>query len=431
MSIVDDPTLSRPQIRLFILIGALVFMDGFDVQSVGFIAPTLARAWHLTASDLGHLFAAGLLGMLIGSVSLSLVADRIGRRPVMIFGTFFFSVFVLGTAMSRTLPEFIILRFFTGFGIGGVMSNAVTLASEYCPASRRASLLMAISCGFTGGAIAGGLLAAALLPLAGWPAVFVVGGLVPLAIACSLVRVLPESLQFLAASGASRERIEYAVARMFPKAPIGARAVEVAPVSVAGVSVADLFREGRAGLSLLLWVASFANLLNLFFLSNWLPLLATRMGYGESGSALVGTTLQFGGILGALALGPLVDRRGFYRVLAPAFIVGAVMIAIIGRPNLPPAILFAAVLFAGACVVGGQPGINALAAFIYPTRLRATGVGCCLAVGRAGSITGPVLAAYLIAHNFGNASLFLFAAAPAILASAVIHGMSHLATPSR
>ena len=146
------------------------------------------------------------------------------------------------------------------------------------------------------------------------------------------------------------------------------------------------------------------------------------MGYSSSLGVLIGTTLQAGGMVGALILGPLIDRLGFYRVLAPAFLLGAVMIAAIGRPELSVTILCAVVFLAGVSIVGGQPGINALAASVYPTGLRATGVGWCLGIGRAGSIAGPVIAAQLIARHWTSAELFLIAAVPAALSALLIRG---------
>jgi AAHS family 4-hydroxybenzoate transporter-like MFS transporter len=315
-------------------------------------------------------------------------------------------------------------RLLTGIGIGSVMGSAVTLASEYCPSKRRASLLMAISCGFTAGAILGGLAAGLLIPRVGWPSVFIVGGLLPLGIALALIRELPESLQFLLGKDGSRVRIHRWLSRLEPNWQIGAETSFVIPkVSRDRTSVTELFRAGRGGLTLLLWVASFANLLNLFFLANWLPLLANRMGLSDASGVAVGVSLQFGGILGALLLGPLIDRLGFYRVLAPIFALGSIMIAVVGRPDLPVVTLLLCVMLVGICVLGGQPAINALAASLYPTRLRATGVGWCLGVGRAGSIVGPLCAAQLVAHRWSHEQLFLLAAAPAVLAACMMIAM--------
>jgi AAHS family 4-hydroxybenzoate transporter-like MFS transporter len=400
-------------------------MDGFDVQVIGFVAPALLRTWHLEPGALGPIFGAGLIGMLVGSTGLGMLADRIGRRPVLIGATFFFGLCVLATAAADSVPQMLALRFLTGIGIGGVMSNAVTLASEYCPGPRRASLLMGISCGFTAGAVLGGLLAAILLPRTGWRSVFVVGGLLPLGVAVLLIRELPESLQLLLLRGADRARIEHWLKRLAPDSILPPAApLQVSEVAAAKASVVDLFRGRLWRRSLLLWAISFANLLNLYFLANWLPLLTTRMGYSDSLGVLMGTSLQVGGIVGALTLGPLIDRFGFFRVLAPAFVLGAVMIAAIGTPLSPVGLECGVVLLAGVSIVGGQPGINALAASIYPTRLRATGVGWCLGIGRAGSIVGPLVAAQLIVRHWTNAHMFMFAAVPAVLSAVMLAGMA-------
>jgi AAHS family 4-hydroxybenzoate transporter-like MFS transporter len=428
-ALIDGRPLSAFQVRVLVLIGCLVLIDGFDVQVIGFVAPALVRTWSLTPDALGPIFAAGLLGMLVGSTGLGMLADRIGRRPVLIGATFFVALCVLSTAATRSVPQLLALRFLTGLGLGGVLGNAVTLASEYCPSARRASLLMGISCGFTAGAILGGLLAAVLIPRAGWPAVFVVGGLLPLGVAILLIRELPESLQLLLVRGADRARIQYWLQRLAPGIIFEPTTTHRITDAAVKASVIDLFRGGLSVRSLLLWAVSFANLLNLFFLANWLPTLATRMGYSDSLGVLLGTTLQAGGILGALILGHFIDRFGFYRVLVPSFLLGAVMIAGVGRPDLPVAAACAAVLLAGATIVGGQPGINALATFVYPTQLRATGVGWCLGIGRAGSIVGPMAAAQLIAHHFTNESLFMFAAIPAAFSSLMIAGLAR--TPPR
>lgn len=424
-ALIDRRPLSAFQVRVLALIGCLVLMDGLDVQLIGFVAPALLRAWSLEPTALGPIFGAGLLGMLAGSMTLSVLADHIGRRPVLIGATFWFALCVLATAATHSVAQMIVLRFLTGVGIGGVMGNAVTLASEYSPAARRASLLMIISCGFTAGAMLGGLLATVLIPRYGWPSVFIAGGVLPLGIGLLLLRQLPESLQLLLVRGAELRHIVHWLKRLAPEVAVNLNTHFARPeTSARRGSVLDLLREGRGTRSLLLWTVSFANLLNLYFLSNWLPLLASRMGYSTALGVLMGTTLQAGGLLGALILGPLIDRLGYYRVLAPAFLLGAAMIATIGRPDLPVTIVCSVVLLAGVAIVGGQPGINALAASSYPTALRATGVGWCLGIGRAGSIAGPVIAAQLIAHHWSSEQMFLIAAVPAVLSSLAVWGMA-------
>jgi len=417
--------LSSFQKGIMVLIGGVVVMDGFDVQAIGFVAPALTQDWHIDPTALGPIFGAGLLGMLFGSMLLSILADRVGRRPVLVGSTIFFSLCMLGTAAAESVQQLVFLRFLTGLGIGGVMANAVALASEYSPQRQRASLLMWISCGFTGGAIAGGLISAALIPWGGWRSVFLVGGVLPLGIGAVMYSRLPESLLFLSSQQGACDELGQLLRRIAPGVDPSRDLHLARPEQVHGRgSLTKLFRDGRALMTLLLWLVSFANLLNLFFLANWLPLLSTRMGFSSSIAVLLGTTLQLGGLIGAVFMGPLIDRVGYYRVLVPAFLIAGLAVAAIGEPGLSLPLLYLVIFTAGICIVGAQPALNALASTLYPTEIRATGVGWSLGVGRAGAIVGPVVAAQLVALNWSSQTLFLAAAVPASFSCIVVVGLA-------
>jgi MFS transporter, AAHS family, 4-hydroxybenzoate transporter len=423
--LINTHPLSSFQKGVMVLIGGVVVMDGFDVQAIGFVAPALTQDWHLDPTALGPIFGAGLLGMLVGSMLLSILADRVGRRPVLVGSTTFFSLCMLGTAAAGSVQQLVILRFLAGLGIGGVMANAVALASEYSPQRQRASLLMWISCGFTGGAIAGGLISAALIPWGGWRSVFLLGGVLPLGIAAVMYWRLPESLLFLSLQQGAHDRLGPLLSRIAPGVNPGRDLHLARPeqVLVRG-AFTKLFRDGRALMTLLLWLVSFANLLNLFFLANWLPLLSTRMGFSSSTAVLMGTTLQLGGLIGAVFMGPLIDRVGFYRVLTPTFLIAGLAVAAIGGPGLSLPLLYLIIFVGGICIVGAQPALNALASTLYPTEIRATGVGWSLGVGRAGAIVGPVVAAQLVALNWSSQTLFLVASVPASFACIVVIGLA-------
>jgi AAHS family 4-hydroxybenzoate transporter-like MFS transporter len=431
-ALIDSQPLSTFQKWIMVMIGCSVVMDGFDVQIMGFVAPAIVRAWGIGPAELGPIFAAGLLGMLAGSIVFGAMADRVGRRPVLVGATIFYGLCMLATTLVQSVPEFLVLRLLTGFGIGGVMGNAVALVSEYSPRKHRASLMAWVSCGFTGGAIAGGLLCAALLPSMGWRSVFLVGGILPLVIVVPMARYLPESLQLLVVKQCSPERVAQWLRRIAPNVQLGPGtrfAVRGQPQVKA--SVGELFRHGRGTTTLLLWGINFANLLDLFFLSNWLPMLSLRVGHGVSTAVLIGTSLQVGGTAGALLLGPLMDRFGFYRVLALSFLVATFSISSVGLPDLSTGLRYAVVLISGICVVGGQPAINALTATHYPTSLRATGVGWSLGIGRAGSIFGPVLAGQLIRLQWSNTALFVAAAVPALASCLMLVFLSRVAGRNR
>ena len=425
VALINRHPLSSFQKGIMVLIGAVILMDGFDIQAMGFVAPALTQDWHIDPKDLGPIFGAGLLGMLGGSMLLSILSDRVGRRPVLVGSTAFFSLCMLATAAVESVQQLVFLRFLTGLGIGGVMANAAALASEYSPQRQRASMLMWISCGFTGGAIAGGLISAVLIPWAGWRSVFVVGGVLPLGIAAVMYWRLPESLLFLSMQQGGHDRLRELLRRIVPGADLGRDLSLANPQQVRGRgSLTKLFRDGRAAMTLLLWLANFTNLLNLFFLANWLPLLSTRMGFSSSVAVLMGTTLQLGGLIGAIFLGPLIDRHGYYRVLVPMFLTAGFAVAAIGEPSLSLSLLYFVIFVAGICIVGAQPALNALAATLYPTEIRATGVGWSLGVGRAGAIVGPVVAAQLVSLNWSSQALFLAAAVPASFSCIVVIGLA-------
>ena len=417
-ALIDSRPMSAFQTRLMVLIGVVVLMDGFNLQAMGFVAPALASAWRIPAAVLGQIFGAALIGMLAGSILLGSLADRVGRRPILLASTALFGAAMLLTAATQTVFQLVVLRFVTGFGVGGVMGNAVALASEFSPRRLRASLLMWISCGFTGGAILAGVLSALLAPWAGWRAVFLAGGALTLLIAAAMVRLLPESLQFLLLRSQDDEKPRRWLKRMAPDGVIGAASGFVRPMAGSPpAGIAELFAREKWRITLLLWVINFANLLDLFFLSNWLPLLAARVGYAHPIAVLIGAVLQAGGVIGAIAMGPLIDRVGFFRVLLPIFVVAAPAVAAIGLADTSAPFLVAVVLASGVCIVGAQPGVNVLAASLYPTEARATGVGWCLGVGRAGSIVGPFLAAWFIKLRFSNTELFAAAALPTLVAA--------------
>ena len=383
--------------------------------------------WQVSKASLGPVFGAGLFGMLLGSLLLTPVGDRFGRRPVLIASTFFFALCMLLTTQVTSIDQLLLLRFITGLGLGSIMPNAMALVGEFSPRGSRVTRMMLVSCGFTVGAAVGGFVSAALIPAFGWRAVFVVGGLVPAALGLAMLLWLPESIQFLVLRKRGATHVARWLRKLQPGLQISADSqVVVQEPGNDGMPVAELFRAGRAGVTLLLWLISFMNLINLYFLSNWLPTLIKDAGYSTGTAVLIGTSLQVGGILGTLTLGWFINRFGFTRVLGSCFVTACVFIALIGHVATMPALLLLCVVIAGFCVVGGQPAVNALAGTYYPTALRSTGIGWALGIGRIGSVLGPLIGGQLIALQWANSALFMAAAVPAIISALTVlrlHGI--------
>ena len=185
----------------------MLFLDGFDTQAIGYVAPALAKEWGLTKGALGPVFSAGLFGLMIGALVFGPLADRVGRRKIIIFSTLAFGIGALATAFVQDVNTLLAIRFLTGLGLGGAMPNAIAMTSEFNPRRRRATMVMIMFCGFSVGAALGGFLAAALIPHFGWRSVFVVGGVAPLLLVPILALRLPESVRFLALTGRANERV--------------------------------------------------------------------------------------------------------------------------------------------------------------------------------------------------------------------------------
>lgn len=422
--IIDDSKFGFSQILIIALCGICLVMDGFDVQAMGYVAPSLIREWGVAKEVLSPVFGAGLFGMLVGSLTFSALADKIGRRPVLIGATLFFAVCMLITAYANSIGQLIACRFAAGLGLGCIMPNAMALAGEYSPRRSRVSIMMVVSCGFTLGGVVGGLITAALIPSFGWRSVFVVGGVIPLAIAITMWFRLPESIQFLVVKKADPSRIRKNLLRMAPdlQLPADARFALHEVPKEQGVPFVALFRDGRARVTLLLWLVNFTNLLDMYFLSNWLPTVMREAGYSASTAVLGGTMLWIGGVVGTLSLGRIIDKVGFIPVLTGTFAIAIVSTALIGNPVVAAslAIIFLVIFLSGFAIVGGQPALNALAATYYPTALRSTGIGWSLGVGRVGSVIGPVLGGYLMHLQWSQSQLFMAAAVPAMISLAGI-----------
>jgi AAHS family 4-hydroxybenzoate transporter-like MFS transporter len=414
---IDNQPVGGFHVRLLLTCAAVLFLDGFDTQAMGYVAPALAKEWELGKAALGPVFSAGLFGLMIGALVFGPLADRIGRKTIIIGSTLAFGLGALVTAVVQDVNTLLIVRFLTGLGLGGAMPNVIAMTSEFNPHRRRATMVMITFCGFSVGAALGGLLAADLIPRFGWRSVFIVGGVAPLVMVPILALRLPESVRFLALKGNASARVAELLRRIDPKAAFTSdTAFVVQETHLSGLPVAHLFREGRTAVTLLLWVVFFMSLLDLYFLANWLPTVLNDRGASVSQAVVIGSMLQVGGVAGTFALGSLIDRFSF-RALALVYFAAVFAVGAIGHLGHSTALVTIAIFAAGFCIVGGQIAANALAASFYPTSVRATGVGWALGIGRIGSIVGPVVGGVLLEQKWSAASVFMAAAAAALCAA--------------
>lgn len=408
---------------MLILCGLAVALDGFNTQAIGYVAPAIARDWHLGREALSPVFASGLIGLMIGALTFGPVADRFGRKRIIIACTAFFGVFSLATAAAHTLDQLIALRFIGGLGLGGVMPNSIALTSEFSPHRSRGTMVMVMFCGFPIGATIGGFAAASIIPAYGWQGVFILGGVLPILLVPVLMGMLPESIRHLVLQGHKPAEVRALLSRVHREFVFPGDTTFVIPEERApGLAVGHLFRHGRALLTLLLWIVFFTSLLDLFLLANWLPTVFHDAGISLSLSVIATALFQGGGVVGTLGLGWVVDRFGVYRVLTAIYFLGAIFIALLGHLHALAAIMLCT-FGAGVGIIGGQTGANVVAALIYPTYIRSTGVGWALGIGRIGSIVGPVIGGIMLAQRWPLPTIFLAAAFPAVCGSAAIYLM--------
>ncbi|MEO8466609.1 MAG: MFS transporter [Gammaproteobacteria bacterium] len=419
---IDAQRIGGFQLRVFLLCAAVLFVDGFDVQGITYVAPAISQDWKLARGALGPTFSAGLFGVMLGAILLAPLADRIGRRRVIVWSCLAFGVGTLATALAGSLTELLVIRFLTGLGLGGALPNAIGLASEYAPKLRRATVVTFVGSGISLGAIGSGIAAAQLIAPYGWRAVFVVGGVLPLVLAAALWRGLPESLRFSALVPGRQTEARRLLAKLTGGTPLGDD-VRIATGDTEGgkTTVADLFKDQRGTTTVLLWVAFFMSLLNVYFVINWLPTSLTSSGFTVTDAAVMTTFYHVGGVAGTYALGLLMDKLGAHRMQILAMLVsvaGLYVFATIGGMTQPETT--AVLMLVGFGVVGGQVGVNALASMTYPVAMRSTGLGWALGVGRVGSIIGPTIGGLMLASAHDPRSVYLVCIVPSIVGIAAV-----------
>jgi MFS transporter, AAHS family, 4-hydroxybenzoate transporter len=310
-----------------------------------------------------------------------------------------------------------------------VMPNSIALTAEYAPQRRRGTMVTIMFCGFPIGASIAGFAAVPILPAFGWRGVFVLAGIMPLLLAPVLALLLPESIRHLVIHGGEADRVRRLLALVNPRLLFESDTNFVVREERApGMPVGHLFRQGRAIPTILLWIGFFMSLVDIYLLSSWLPTVFHDAGITLSLAVIATAVFQGGGVVAALVLGGLVDRFGAYRVLSITYFLGAVCIALLGYSHSIVSIL-CCTFFAGAGVLGGQTGSNALAASFYPTYIRSTGIGWALGIGRIGSIVGPIFGGIMLSLHWPLTNVFMAAAIPSLVGSGAIFLMGRTQAP--
>jgi len=417
--VLDDGHWSNRQ-KLFVFMTALtIVFDGIDNQLLGIAVPAMMRDWTVPRSAFAAVLASGMIGMMIGGALAGLVGDRMGRRFALIGSVLIFGVLTAAVALVESLWALGALRFLAGLGLGGAMPNAAALASEYVPRRHRPfAITLTIVCVPLGGALAA-LFAGYVMPVFGWRALFALGGILPLLVAAVLLRALPESPRYLARHPERWSELERILQQIGHAVPAGSRFVDLGEKTVARPSVGALFTIDFRRDTLALWGAMFSCMLAVYTAFNWVPSMLAGAGLGLSVASNGIAAFNFGGVAGAVCGGLVIARIGSrptMLAIATAAVAGAVVLALMpihAASNALPIVVMLGVT--GGAINALQTTLYALAAHVYPTTIRATGVGTAVAFGRVGGVLSTYAGAMALGAGGSRAFFTLMAGSMAVV----------------
>jgi AAHS family 4-hydroxybenzoate transporter-like MFS transporter len=428
-ALIENQRLGWFHFALLLNTSLVMFIEGYDMQVTSYAAPAIIKAWHLTNAYFGPVFGFALFGNLLGGTVLGHLADRFGRKRVIIVGSLFFGAFTFAAAYSTSLNMLLVTRFLAGLGLGASIPAAIALTVEYAPSRFKARIISFLFLGYTMGGTLGGFLAARLIPRLGWPSVFQVGGVAPVVLALVVAWTLPESVRFLTVRGERLDQVRRTLRRLSRDAAMD-RATEftIAETRHQGLPVRHLFTNGRASMTALLWLAFVSSLLGHYFLTSWLPTILAAASIPLTYAIVSGALLQGGGGIGGMVICWLSDKKGI-GFIALAFCAASPLVVLLPRVRGNPLLLLA--FGVGFFLVGGQIGLNSIAGTVYPTDVRSTGLGWALGIGRIGSILGPVLGGVLISAHVPIRSLFIYAAMVVLFCAGAILSVARLTANRR
>ncbi len=398
--LIDDRPMASLQWLVFVLCALAALLDGADSQSIGVAGPLIAQQFGMAMGSFTPAFSAGLLGATVGALTFGGLGDRFGRKRMLVVSVLMLSVFTLLTAVAQTFPELLLIRFLGGLGLGGATPCFITLCAEYAPRSKRAMLASMLWAAYPLGASLGGLLNATVIPALGWPAVFYIGGGLPLVVATLMLFMLPESVGYLVTRDPASPRA-MAIIQKLDRTLVGqATRLAADAETIVGAGLRTLFTQGRATGTVLLWLIMFAAFGTTTIIVLLSPTLFRSSGLSLSTAALLVGLNNFVGVAGMASAGRLVERFGAF-VLVPAFGLGAVTLAIMGSVASSATLSALCMALLGVTVLLGASGGIALAAISYPTAIRATGVGWAMGMGRFGQVCSPLLVGLMLRQGWG------------------------------
>ena len=413
--VIDNGQISGQQILVVGLCMFFNMLDGFDITAMAIVASAVSQELQLTADRLGLIFSFALAGMMTGAMFLAPVSDIIGRRKVIILSVTLVGVSILFTANAATLTEFIILRFISGLGAGAMLACQATLAAEYSPEKYRSLSVASTTAGYPLGAVMTSVVAGFIMPAYGWRGMFWFGGGVTLAMVVVAWKFIPESLKYLFERRPANalQRVNRILRKLkkdtLDELPVVAKETSRRAKGIFGNMMSLLAPEYRLA-TLTLWTTFFLCFATLYFLMSWIPKLMEQTGYSAETGHLAFFLFNLGGVIGIFTLGTLATRWRLTNLVFVFLFSSAICMVIFASAPNQLTLLMAVIFLTGILQQGGFTGLYAVAAKVYPTEIRSTGIGWAIGLGRSGAVIGPAAAGFLIAAGFSmSANYYVFA----------------------
>lgn len=413
MNVIDGSKINSFHVLLMFMLFLVITFDGYDVVIYGAVVPSLIEEWGISGVTAGAIGSYTVIGTAIGAMMFGMLADKMGRKKIILLTTFLFSFFTFLSGFANGPVLFTIFRIIAGIGLGGVMPNVISLATEFSPRRVRTAIVSFIFCGYSVGAMTAALSGRSLIPTVGWESVFWLAG-IPLLLLPFLLKIVPESVGFLLEKGKTEEA-KKVLAKIDPQLADIVHMEFVRPgAKEPGSPVVKLFEEKRARSTMMFWLSCFSAFVLIYSMNTWLPTLMMEAGYNLSSSLALTAVMQAGAIVGTLIFGPLVDKIGFKKVLVPLFFFGAIALSLIGFTK-STMVVFLLISIVGAASVGLQNLSNAFVSQYYPGTMRSTALGSTMAFGRIGGIVAPTFVGLLLTLNLDAQYNFAAIASAAVL----------------
>jgi len=382
--LIDERPLKPLQVLVMVLSFLVVWLDGYHIQSMSLVVPTLAVEWGVQKTDFQLVLSAALIGILLGSAFIANMGDRLGRRKVLIISMIIVGISSVCTGYANGMTGLVIWRFLTGLGLGASIPNATALTSDYVPGKRRAALVTLMFSGVSIGALFSGFVAPHIVEHLGWRGMFTIGGVVPLFMSVLLAAVMPESIRLLLVRMPDSPRVPKILARLAPDVDPGI--VYARKQEVQRASALELLRKSYVKGTLLLWFVFGVNMFILYLLVNWLPTLLSTQGWSAAQASRGAVMIQAGGVIGGFILSWYVDRGKTVVSTLTSYVLTAIAFGLFAVLPSSGASWWILLTVVGGGISGAQFVINALAAGFYPTVIRSTGVGWAFSIGRVGAV---------------------------------------------